>query len=147
MRPSLPCSCPDEDRRGRALLWLASSAALSRRAPERRAPLLRLHHLKRRATIAGKHPDCGLLRHRATSERFRRRSFALEPSFRPRARDATGRRTRPDFCRRGLDRFRVRGIGDIDGRVLFGVSCERQQFLRGVRDLQRALPFVSRGGC
>ncbi len=30
---------------------------------------------------------------------------------------------------------------------MFGVSCDRQQFLWGVRDLQRALPFVSRASC
>src|SRR5258705_13582111 len=95
MRPALPCSAPDVDRRGRALLALASSPALSRRAPERRAPLLRLHHLKRRATVANTCPECALPRHRATSERFRRCSFALEPSFRPRAEEAYGPPTPP----------------------------------------------------
>jgi hypothetical protein len=54
---------------------------------------------------------------------------------------------RGPICRRGLDRFRVRRVGDIGRRVLFGVSCKRQQFLRGVGNLQRALPFVSRASC
>src|SRR2546421_3110194 len=93
MRPALPAFARDEDKRDPALPWLASSAALSRRAPGHRAPLLRLHHLKRRATVANTCPECALPRHRATSERFQRRSFALEPSFLPRAQDATGRRT------------------------------------------------------
>ena len=57
-------------------------------------------HPKRRAAIADKHPDCGLLCHRATTGQFQLRSFALEPSFRPRAQDATARRTRPGLSAR-----------------------------------------------
>src|SRR5438093_13267548 len=67
-----------------------------------RALPLRLRHWRRRATIADRHPGCGLPCHRARPERSLPQFFALQPYVPLPEPDAAAHRTLPEFSARLL---------------------------------------------